>query len=285
MQLRTMTGAVAIAILLLVRAMVSADEQSNAKSYEMSCTGTITLDAGATKNVTDLSMQMKYHFDVTSTKRVLVLDSMGTKISQGGKTSMDYSVDRTTVVDRAHGAARQMALADMPTEARTAFQDFIGTPLCVVNLDSSGRETGRQILVSDAARRNLQGDEFVTSVVFFHPDPPPAQDVWTAGRTLSANGTRLGGTVTYKKISTADGVTSYAVSGSLHPTADSVNPSIHDYVCDIEGKQSFDSKANMWKDAKLSVHMQFTMQSDGKAPVKTKMDLIYQIDPITPAQP
>jgi hypothetical protein len=272
---------VAILLQLAVSSVAAAAEQPVSYTYVLSSTGTITTQAPEGPRVVTVDTRLSYTWAVTPSRRVLTINSMSSKITAAGVTVMQYSADAALVVSLKDGVEKKTPVGELPPEKRECVEDAFGKPACVLEVDANGRETGRKMTMTNAAKRLLGGDGVVTNVLFFHPVTLPAGKSWAAERTLdSGDAGTIGGTIEFKESPEAGPVKTFAISGSLKPSKlpdEKVGP--RDFTCALSGRQTFDPNTKVWQSARVTADMGFESIVEGKSLGNFVVKMTYEVAP------
>ncbi len=197
-----------------------------------------------------------YSWGVQGNRRVLEVQSIGTKVKKGEDAVTGGTQSSHGVSFFADDNIKQVSIKYAPEVLQEFLRASFDVPLCELTIDNRKAESGRRILASENARKLLV-DGTIQNAVLFHAHVDVLEQQWSAPTVVnSGQGWLIAGTLNYKRILENKNLVTCRVSGTCaKDVIDQPNAPIliKDVKYSISGSQTYDSQLGEWVSGKLKM--------------------------------
>jgi hypothetical protein len=248
------------------RAEVADRDPESARSYKITITSNLTMDADGKKQKVNADTEIRYTWKGTGRQRTLFYDEIKILLKIEGEEIMNSSMSREKFIFKGKGKKdMEFSFENAPEQQKKIMADSFGAPLCRLEVDENGQEVKRTTLGGPGAKTFVDG--MIGTTLLFHPPFFQDKDKWESEREVGiGNGKTVKGVLSYKKVARDNGKQIVSVSGALKnegfkpPGAPATGRS----TTKVSGQQMFDLAQKEWTAGELTMELSMEFTADGK---------------------
>ncbi len=249
-------------------ALAGPETPERQNSFKFRIIGKVEASGAGTTIKMETEAAAGYTWKVKGSERTLICDSTHLKVSTNGKEEMDFTADRNRFKFVQGDKHEDVDFDHAPQRTRDMLRSCYELPLCKLTVDENGRETGREVLATGAAKVILADKGAITNATFFHPPFFADKKEWTAPAMLSIGGANVvQGDLTYARIADEKGLATFKVTGTLtndgftEPGSKFTEKGMRHV---ITGKHSYDPLLHEWVAGSLTIATSSQTFSNGQ---------------------
>ncbi|NLE58732.1 MAG: hypothetical protein GX616_10250 [Planctomycetes bacterium] len=244
-----------------------------ARTSKITITSTVNTRTQGEGHRIDAYTEVYYTWRRKGLEHVLSVDSLLVKARINGEESMNTFMSRAKLVNTEQGQTQEVSFDEASDELKKTPRDSFDVPLCILQVDASGKET-RRTVVAGAGAKSMVDNGMIANALLFHPPFPPQRKEWQADAEFSTgNGGSAQGKLTYTTVPGRGPRRLFKVSGKCSRESFRLPDkplTMKDVLFVVSGEQTYDPAQRAWVSGKLAVDVSFQMITDDQTTTSAK---------------